>query len=329
MLAAKSHLKVFSCAASFGVFTKEPLERLKAAGCEVWVNPTGRVLTKAEILEHAYDADVAIVGNDDFNGDVIRRLPNLKLIARHGSGVNNIDFSEAKHRGIVVTNTPDANIEETADLTFGLILDLERHLSQMNAELKDGIWRKRAGHSLYGKTIGIIGVGRIGQAVARRAMGFGLDILGNDINPDESAARTGLIFTSLNDLLKRSDIVTIHTPLTQATENLIGAKELRMMKDDAILINTSRDGIVRHSALTKALTESRLYGYASDVHAGEPPKHSPLFDLPNVIVTPHAGSATYEANYRMGMAVADNVIAFMDGCVPPNVVTSLGQFYSR
>lgn len=329
MLAAKSHLKVFSCAASFGVFTKEPLERLEAAGCEVWVNPTGRVLTKAEILEHAYDADVAIVGNDDFSGDVIRRLPNLKLIARHGSGVNNIDFSEAKRCGIVVTNTPDANIEETADLTFGLILDLERHLSQMNAELKDGIWRKRAGHSLYGKTIGIIGVGRIGQAVARRAMGFGLDILGNDINPDESAARTGLIFTSLNDLLKRSDIVTIHTPLTQATENLIGAKELRMMKDDAILINTSRDGIVRHSALTKALTESRLYGYASDVHAGEPPKHSPLFDLPNVIVTPHAGSATYEANYRMGMAVADNVIAFMDGCVPPNVVTSLGQFYSR
>lgn len=329
MLAAKSHLKVFSCAASFGVFTKEPLERLKAAGCEVWVNPTGRVLTKAEILEHAYDADVAIVGNDDFNGDVIRRLPNLKLIARHGSGVNNIDFSEAKHRGIVVTNTPDANIEETADLTFGLILDLERHLSQMNAELKDGIWRKRAGHSLYGKTIGIIGVGRIGQAVARRAMGFGLDILGNDINPDESAARTGLIFTSLNDLLKRSDIVTIHTPLTQTTENLIGAKELRMMKDDAILINTSRDGIVRHSALMKALAEGRLYGYASDVHAGEPPKHSPLFDLPNVIVTPHAGSATYEANYRMGMAVADNVIAFMDGCAPPNVVTSLGQFYSR
>ena len=130
MLASKSPLKVFSCAASFGVFTKEPLERLEAAGCEVWVNPTGRVLTKAEILEHAYDADVAIVGNDDFNGDVIRRLPNLKLIARHGSGVNNIDFSEAKRRGIVVTNTPDANVEETADLTFGLILDLERHLSR-------------------------------------------------------------------------------------------------------------------------------------------------------------------------------------------------------
>ena len=197
----------------------------------------------------------------------------------------------------------------------------------MNLELKEGEWRKRAGHSLYGKTIGIIGVGRIGKAVARRAMGFGLDILGNDIAPDEAAAKTGLIFTSLNDLLRRSDIVTLHVPLTQATENLIGAKELRMMKDDSILINTARDGIIRHSALAKALNEGRLYGYASDVHHGEPPKHSPLFDLPNVIVTPHAGSATYEANYRMGMAVADNVIAFMEGHTPPNVVTAMSQIY--
>lgn len=327
MFADDAPFKVTSCSATFGVFTKEPLERLEAAGCEVWVNPTGRVLTKAEILRFAYDADAVIVGNDDFNADVIRRLPNLKLIARHGSGVNNIAFSEALRRGIVVTNTPGANAEETADLTFGLILDLERHISQMNYELKGDEWRKRPGHSLYGKTIGIIGVGQIGQAVARRAMGFGLDILGNDINPDESAAKTGLIFTSLNDLLRRSDIVTIHTPLTQATENLIGAKELRMMKDNAILINTSRDGIIRHAALTKALTEGRLYGYASDVHEGEPPKHSSLFDMPNVLVTPHAGSATYEANYRMGMAVADNIIAFKDGATPPNVVASLAQFF--
>lgn len=327
MFADGAPFKVTSCSATFGVFTKEPLERLEATGCEVWVNPTGRVLTKAEILRFAYDADAVIVGNDDFNADVIRRLPNLKLIARHGSGVNNIAFSEALRRGIVVTNTPGANAEETADLTFGLILDLERHISQMNYELKGDEWRKRPGHSLYGKTIGIIGVGQIGQAVARRAMGFGLDILGNDINPDESAAKTGLIFTSLNDLLKRSDIVTIHTPLTQATENLIGAKELRMMKDNAILVNTSRDGIIRHAALTKALTEGRLYGYASDVHEGEPPKHSSLFDMPNVLVTPHAGSATYEANYRMGMAVADNIIAFKDGATPPNVVASLAQFF--
>ena len=327
MVSSRSTFKVVSCAATFGVFTNEPLKRLEDAGCEVWVNPFGRVLKKSEIIEYSHDADAIIVGNDDFGDDVIRGLPNLKLIARHGAGVNNIGYQEAVRRGITVTNTPGANAEETADLTFALILDLERHVSQMNLELKEGEWRKRAGHSLYGKTIGIIGVGRIGKAVARRAMGFGLDILGNDIVPDEAAAKTGLIFTSLNDLLRRSDIVTLHVPLTQATENLIGAKELRMMKDDSILINTARDGIIRHSALAKALNEGHLYGYASDVHHGEPPKHSPLFDLPNVIVTPHAGSATYEANYRMGMAVADNVIAFMEGHTPPNVVTAMSQIY--
>ena len=199
----------------------------------------------------------------------------------------------------------------------------------MNEELKRDVWKKRAGHSLYGKTIGIIGVGAIGTAVARRAMGFGMDILGNDIIEKPEAAKTGLIFTSLNDLLKRSDIVTIHTPLTQATTNLIGAKELRMMKDDAILINTARDGIVRHSALEKALVGGKLHGYASDVHEGEPPKHSAIFDLPNVLVTPHAGSATYEANYRMGMAVADNIIAAMDGVMPPNLVSPMSVMYGR
>lgn len=261
------------------------------------------------------------MGNAELSGHVIRALPKLKLIARHGTGIDSIAYAEARSRGIVITNAPGTNSEETADLTFGIILDLERNISLMNAELKSDIWKKRAGHSLYGKTIGIIGVGAIGQAVARRAMGFGMDILGNDIVQRPEAARTGLIFTSLNELLRKSDIVTLHVPLTGATRNLIGAKELRMMKDDAALINTVRDGIVRHSALEKALLGGTLFGYGADVHNGEDPKHLDIYDLPNVVVTPHAGSATYESNLRMGMAVADNILAFVNGATPPNVVT--------
>ena len=324
---APKPFKVASCAATFGVFTRDAVTRLESAGCEVKINPHGRVLTKAEIVDFAYDADAVIVGNDDFSAAVIDGLPNLRLIARHGSGVNNIDYSAAVKRGIVVTNTPGVNAEETADLTFGLILDLERHITLMNNELKGDAWKKRAGHSLHDKTIGIIGVGAIGRAVARRAMGFGMDILGNDIHPSEEATRLGLIYTSLNDLLRRSDIVTIHTPLTSATKNLIGAKELRMMKPEAILVNTARDGIIRHSALEKTLLSGQLYGYAADVHDGEPPKRSPIFDLPNVLVTPHAGSATYESNLRMGMAVADNIIAFKDGVTPPHVVSPMSRIY--
>lgn len=258
---------------------------------------------------------------------MIRALPKLKLIARHGTGIDSIAYVEARSCGIVITNAPGTNSEETADLTFGIILDLERNISLMHAELKSGIWKKRAGHSLYGKTIGIIGVGAIGQAVARRAMGFGMDILGNDIVQRPEAARTGLIFTSLNELLRKSDIVTLHVPLTGATRNLIGAKELRMMREDAILVNTSRWGIIRKEALEKALQSGQLMGYATDVHEQEPGPAPSFADLPNVLVTPHAGSATYETNLRMGMTVADNIIAVKNGVTPPNLVTPVSLIF--
>lgn len=319
--------KVVSLSVSFGVFTTEPVRRLEAAGCEVILSPYSRAMTSEEIVEAAYDADAVVLGNGRMTAQVISQLPNLKLIARHGRGVDNIDYAEARRRGIIVTNTTGANVEETADLTFALILDLERHVTQMNNELKGGTWAKHAGHSLFGKTIGIIGVGDIGTAVARRAMGFGMDILGYDIKERPEAAITGLIFTSLNDLLRRSDVVTLHTPLTDISRNMLGAKELRMMKDDAVLINTSRAGIVRQAALEKALHEGRLYGYATDVYSGEPPRVPDFASLPNVIVTPHAGSATYESNLRMGMAVADNIIAVKNGVEPPNLVTPLTQLY--
>lgn len=312
--------KVVSCAASFGVFRREPIERLEAAGCDVIINPYGRALSQRETVEFAENADAIVLGNGVMTANIMDSLPRLKVIARHGRGIDGIDYGAAMARNIIITNTPGANTEETADLTFGMILDLERHITLMNNELKAGCWKKRAGHSLYGKTIGIIGVGDIGIAVARRAMGFGMDILGYDIYERHDASVTGLMFTSLNDLLRRSDIISIHTPLTDTTRNLIGAKELRMMKDSAILVNTARAGIVRQSALEKALMEGRLYGYATDVHDKTPPRLSKIASFPNVIVTPHAGSATLEANLRMSMAVADNIIAVKNGTVPPNQV---------
>lgn len=320
--------RVVSFAATFGVFTKEPKERLEATGCEVIIVKHDRPLTKSEMIRYARGADAVILGGGGMSEAVMDELPGLKVIAQHGRGIDGIDYAAATRRGILIVNAPGVNTEETADLTFGLILDLERHITQMNNEFKQGTWTKRAGHSLYGKTIGIVGVGDIGCAVARRAMGFGMDILGNDIFPRAEAAKTGLIFTNLNDLLSRSDVVTIHTPLTMATKNLIGAKELRMMRDDAILVNTARHGIIRQSALEKALKSGKLYGYATDVHESEPglPPYS-ITDLDNVIVTPHVGSATYETNLRMGMAVADNIIAVKDGVTPPNLVTSLAQIY--
>lgn len=314
-------LVVASCAVTFGIFNKVPVERLEDAGCEVRLNPYGRPLTPAEIVEHAKDADVIILGNDRLDSATIGKLPNLKLVVRHGAGLDNIDFSDLGKRDITVANTPGANKEETADLTFALILDLARMVTQSINQLKGGVWNKIPGRSLYGKTIGIIGVGAIGMAVASRAMGFGMDILGNDIVQRDEAARFGLLYTSLNELLSASDVVTIHAPLTSATKNLIGARELKRMKPGALLINTARAGVVREAALEKALMSGHLGGYAVDVYAKEPPDPTSYMSLPNVLTTPHIGSSTMEANLRMGDMAVDNILAFMNGAVLPNKVT--------
>lgn len=314
-------LVVASCAVTFGIFNKVPVERLEDAGCEVRLNPYGRPLTPAEIVEHAKDADVIILGNDRLDSATIGKLPNLKLVVRHGAGLDNIDFSELGKRDITVANTPGANKEETADLTFALILDLARMVTQSINQLKGGVWNKIPGRTLYGKTIGIIGVGAIGMAVASRAMGFGMDILGNDIIQRDEAARFGLLYTSLNELLSASDVVTIHAPLTSATKNLIGARELKRMKPGALLINTARAGVVREAALEKALMSGHLGGYAVDVYAKEPPDPTCYMSLPNVLTTPHIGSSTMEANLRMGDMAVDNILAFMNGAVLPNKVT--------
>lgn len=318
-------LVVASCSVTFGIFNKVPVERLEDAGCEVRLNPYGRPLTSAEIVEHAKDADVIILGNDRLDSATIGKLPCLKLVVRHGAGLDNIEFSEFDKRGIAVANTPGANKEETADLTFALILDLARMLTQSINQLKGGVWNKVPGRSLYGKTIGIIGVGAIGMAVAARAMGFGMDILGNDIVQRDEAARYGLLYTSLNELLAASDIVTIHVPLTSATKNLIGARELRRMKPGSLLINTARAGVVREAALEKSLVSGHLGGYAVDVYDKEPPNFNSYMALPNVLTTPHIGSATTEANLRMGDMAVDNILAFMNDATLPNRVTAVDR----
>lgn len=315
-------LVVASCSVMFGIFNDHPVNRLTEAGCTVRLNPYGRLMRPAEMLEHAAGADVIILGNEVLDGPTIDKLSSLKLVVRHGAGLDNIDFTACDARGIEVANTPGANKEETADLAFALILDLARKLTQSINELRAGVRNKIPGRSLYGKTIGIIGVGDIGMAVASRAMGFGMDILGNDIVQREEAARYGLLYTSLNDLLAASDIVTIHTPLTSATRNLIGARELRRMKDGALLVNTARAGIIRTAALEKSLATGHLGGFAADVFDFESASaKGTLMEMPNVLLTPHIGSATVEANLHMGDMAVDNILAFMNGIAPANKVT--------
>lgn len=311
---------VVSSAVTFGRASQEPIERLREAGCDVRLTPLDRPLNAQEMVDFAEDADALILGNDNLPASVIRKLKRLKLIARYGVGFDGVDLAEAHLRGIMVSAAPASNREETADFTLGLILDLARHITPMAQRLKTGTWKKMPGTSLYGKTIGIIGVGQVGTAVARRAMGFGMDVLGYDIDQRTEPTVYGLIYTTLNDLLRRADIVTLHVPLTDATLNMLGAREMRIMKRSAMLINTARSDVIRQEALERALEAGEIAAYATDVFGVEPPKSQPYFERDNVLITPHVAGSTAESSRRMGDVVVDNVLATMAGLEPPDLV---------
>ncbi|TDT63608.1 phosphoglycerate dehydrogenase [Fonticella tunisiensis] len=314
--------KVAATAVTFGKLNKEPVERLKEFGCEVTLNPYGRPLTEDEMIEYAKDADAIILGNDKVTAKVIENCRNLKIIAKHGVGIDGVDLKAAEKAGLIVTNAPASNNEEVADLAIGYILMLARGLYQANADTKAGRWIKPIGISLYKKTIGIVGLGAIGVAVARRAKGFDMEILGYDIKENPAALEIGVKYVSLEELLSKADFVSLHLPLTSGTENIINAERLNLMKKGAILVNTARRQLVDYDELYKLLSDGTLRGYATDVFDFEPPAHIPLFDLPNVIVTPHIGGTTLESNRRMGDIAVDNVIAVLSGQTPPNLVRS-------
>jgi len=315
-----SKWKVVSTAVTFGKIDKEPTKRLEDFGCEVMLNPFGRPLTNAEMLQYAFDADALIVGNDKVTRNVMDGCKNLKVIAKHGVGVDAIDVKAANERGIVVTNAPGTNSQEVADLAFGFITMLARDLYQANYDTKNGKWIKRPGISLYKKTIGIVGVGSIGTAVANRATGYDMNVLGYDVSENPTAIGLGVKYVEFEELLSQSDIISLHLPLLKETLNILNASRFRLMKKGAILVNTARSKLVDNDALYASLVGGGLRGYATDVYDSEPPVHLAYFDLPNVILTPHIGGATVESNRRMGDVAVDNVIAALKRETPPNVV---------
>lgn len=312
--------KVVSTAVTFGKINKEPVKRLEEFGCEVIINPFGRPFTEEEIIRYAFDADALIVGNDKIPGNVIKKCKKLKIIAKHGVGIDSIDIKTANQLGIVVTNAPGSNSEEVADLAFGLLHMLARGLYQANTDTKNGKWVKPVGISLSKKTLGIIGVGAIGTAVAKRATGYDMKILGYDVKKNALALELGVKYVELDELLSEADFISLHLPLTKDTVNILNADRFKLIKKGAILINTARSQLIDNEALYKALIDGTLRGYATDVYDFEPPKPLPFFNLPNVILTPHIGGTTIESNKKMGETVVDNVIAVLKGETPPNIV---------
>jgi glyoxylate reductase len=273
------------------------------------------------------DSVAAIVTlTDRLNADVLTAAPRLKIVANYAVGYNNIDVDAARRRGIVVTNTPDVLTDATADLTWALILATARRVIEGDRLVRSGQWTgwtptQLLGTAVAGRTLGIIGMGRIGQAVAQRAAGFRMKVCYcSRRRADSLSDAVAWEFLPLQALLAESDIVTIHVPLTQDTRHLIGAQELAKMRRTAILINTARGPIVDESALVAALSNREISGAGLDVFEEEPRLHPRLATMPQVVLLPHLGSATMEARVQMGMTCVKNIEAVLSGQPAPNRV---------
>ena len=314
--------KVLVMARAFSLQGEKALQSLKDQDCEVIVNPLGEFnVSEEKIIPLVKDVDAIVAGEDWITAGVMDAAKNLKIISKVGIGLDHVDIPAATKRGIPLTNTPAANYQSVADLTFGLLLSLSRRILESNTYLLNGTWKPLIGTEMWNKTMGIIGLGRIGKAVARRARGFDMNILAYDVYQDEEfAAEHGINYVTIDELLKNSDFITIHVPGLKETKYLIGAREFDLMKSGVFIANTARGGVVDEKALYAALKNGSIGGAALDVFEKEPAMGNPLLELPNVVATPHMSSYSQESLARMCMNSAENVITIMNGGKPESLI---------
>jgi len=295
------------------------------------LNASDNPMTKAELIDAVETADVLVpTVTDKIDREVLSRSgPNLKLIANFGTGVDNIDIETARNRGITITNTPGVLTEDTADMTMALILAVPRRLLEGATLLKNQpdwpgwspTWM--LGHRIYGKRLGIIGMGRIGQAVARRAKAFGLSIHYHNRRPAPEAIEQELEATyweSLDQMVAHMDIISVNCPHTPATYHLLSARRLKLLKPDAYIVNTSRGEVIDENALARLIDNGEIAGAGLDVFEHEPAINPRLLSNRRVVALPHMGSATIEGRVDMGEKVIINIKTFMDGHAPPDRV---------
>ncbi|HZD10236.1 MAG TPA: phosphoglycerate dehydrogenase [Candidatus Binatia bacterium] len=298
------------------------LQCLDQAGDATYDHKPG--VSREELLAIIGDYDALIVRSGTrVDAELLAAGKKLRVVGRAGMGVDNIDMRAATMRGIVVMNTPDANSVATAEQAMALMLALCRHLPAAHASLLAGEWRRSdfVGAQLYGKTLGIIGLGRIGRLVAKRAQAFGMNVIAYDPFVSEAVGRElSVLLVDFDDLLAQSDFVTLHTAATPETEKMINADTIAQMKPGVRLVNASRGKIVDEAALAAALKEGKVAGAAVDVYSQEPPQDNPLIGLPNVVHTPHLGASTLEAQRAVATEIVDQVLRALRGEDYPNAL---------
>ena len=310
-----------------GHLPEEVLSVLKAEH-EVETHEQGPPIKREDLLNSVEDKDgLLCMVTDRIDRELLDRAPGLKMIANYGVGFNNIDVGAVSERGIPVSNTPDVVTEATADLTFALILATARRVTEGDRRVKEGKFGYWVpfdflGREVSGKTLGIVGLGRIGRAVARRARGFNMPVLYHKRRRlDPSLEKElGITHTDMDTLLPQVDFLTLHVPLTEETQHLLGPKEFEAMKTTAYLINTSRGPVVDEAALVEALREGKIAGAGLDVYENEPALATGLGDLKNAVLLPHVGSGTWETRINIGLKAAKNLLAGLRGERPQDCI---------
>jgi len=309
------------------IFPQVALDKLSSE-CDLKINRTS--LTKEELKQKVSGSDAFISHlTDRIDQDIIDRGTKLKIIANYGAGFNNIDVTYASERGIWVTNTPNVLHETTADLTWAMILGTARRIIPADRYTREGKfqgWGAKLflGGDVHEKTLGIIGLGEIGRSVARRAIGFNMRTLYYQRNrlPKEEEKKLNAEHVTFEQILRESDFLTLHVPLTEETEYMIGNDEIALMKKTAYLIHTARGKVIDDYALVAALREGRLAGAALDVYEAEPELTEGMRELDNLMILPHIGSASFETRDKMALLVADNVLDALEGKTPRSLVPS-------
>ena len=303
-------MKLFVSTHPFSSTSKIPMQLIKKNGIELSVNEHGRKITTSELAEDLKDAEVLVAGTEKITEEVLKKAPNLKLISRVGIGLDGIDFELCKKYGIRVAYTPDAPTMAVAELCVGMILDLARKVTDTNNNVKDGIWHRHMGMLLYGKTIGIFGMGRIGKSLIHLLEAFNVKFLVHDIEPDLAFGRLHNVkFVSKEELLKRSDVVSVNLPLKEDTKNYISLKDLKQMSSHTFIINTARGGIINEDDLYIALKDNIISAAAVDVFEVEP-YVGKLIELDNCLLTCHMGASTIDSRTDMEVQAIEEAIRY-------------------
>ena len=303
-------MKILVTPASFKQGAAGPVfEKLKAFAGELVFNPQPKPLSEDELIPLLEGCIGCIAGLDPFSRKVIESTNTLKVISRYGAGVDNVDLQAAREKNITVCSTPGVNSRAVAELAFGMMLCLARNLPFLDRRTKEGKWDRAIGTELHKKTLGILGLGYTGKEVAKRAAGFSMNILSYDPCMDFEYAQNNRVFpVGFDELIKESDFLSLHLPLKEDTVNIISRDVMRKMKKGAVIINTARGGLLDETAACDLLQSGHLGGLALDVYETEPPVHSKLFELDNVIFTPHIAARTEEATAAMAELSVENLI---------------------